>query len=147
MLIDYMENADTLKYFDGSHDHRIVLKHQNEIIAKAVNNGDQVSISDIKATDDDDNTLGSKKSLSMKPSDYFRRQCFIACDPDEGTLSLVAEYMDGESIIFNTDYPHPDAAFPGAVDDFLEQSITESHKEKILWDNSVRLYGEKVLTQ
>ena len=52
MLIDYMENADTLKYFDGSHDHRIVLKHQNEIIAKAVNNGDQVSISNIKATDD-----------------------------------------------------------------------------------------------
>ena len=41
MLIDYMENADTLKYFDGSHDHHIVLKHQNEIIAKAVNNGDQ----------------------------------------------------------------------------------------------------------
>ena len=99
------------------------------------------------STDDDDNALGSKKSLSMKPSDYFRRQCFIACDPDEGTLSLVAEYMDGENIIFNTDYPHPDAAFPGAVDDFLEQSITESHKEKILWDNSVKLYGEKVLTQ
>ena len=99
------------------------------------------------STGDDDNALGSRKTLSMKPSDYFHRQCFIACDPDEGTLSLVTEYMDGENIIFNTDYPHPDAAFPGAVDDFLGQPISESHKEKILWNNSVRLYGEKMLTQ
>ena len=52
--------------------------------------------------------------------------------------------MDGENIIFNTDYPHPDAPFPGAVDAFLDQPISRDHMKKILWDNSARLYGDKV---
>ena len=83
--------------------------------------------------------------MSLKPSEYFQRQCFIACDGDEGTLNLVAEYMDGENIVFNTDYPHPDAPFPGAVDKFMEQPLKDDHRRKILWDNSVRLYGDKLL--
>ena len=87
----------------------------------------------------------TSSTMSLKPSEYFQRQCFIACDGDEGTLNLVAEYMDGENIVFNTDYPHPDAPFPGAVDKFLAQPLKDDHRRKILWDNSVRLYGDKLL--
>ena len=84
-------------------------------------------------------------SMPLKPSEYFKRQCFVACDPDEGTLPYVAETLDGANVVFNTDYPHPDAPFPGAVDMFLEQPLTDDARKTILWDNSVALYGERVL--
>ncbi|MEE9247746.1 MAG: hypothetical protein V3U79_03505, partial [Dehalococcoidia bacterium] len=41
--------------------------------------------------------------LPLKPSEYFKRQCFVACDADEGTLPLVVDYLDGDNIVFNTD--------------------------------------------
>ena len=85
------------------------------------------------------------KTMSLKPSEYFRRQCFIACDGDEGSLNLVTHYMDGDNIVYNTDYPHPDSPFPGAVDKFMEQPLKDEHRRKILWDNSVKCYGDKVL--
>ena len=86
----------------------------------------------------------SNGNVGLMPTEYFKRQCFIACDADEGALKQAVEYMDGENIIFNTDYPHPDAPFPGAVDAFLDQPISREHMQKILWDNSVRLYGDKI---
>ena len=99
----------------------------------------------------DDHAVGRQgrftqgRTLRLKPSEYFQRQCYVACDVDEGTLSYTIEYMNGDSILFNTDYPHPDAPFPGAVDQFLSSPLSEEHKSKILWDNSVALYGERVL--
>jgi len=83
-------------------------------------------------------------SVSLKPSEYFLRQCSVSCDADEGTLSLAVEYLEGANIIFNTDYPHPDAPFPGAVDKLLEQPIPEDAKRKILWDNSIDLYRDRI---
>ncbi|MCH8088156.1 MAG: amidohydrolase [Chloroflexi bacterium] len=85
-------------------------------------------------------------TMPLKPSEYFKRQCFVACDPDEGTLPFVVDYLDGDNIVFNTDYPHPDAPFPDSVDSFLGQPLSESAKGKILWDNSVALYGDRVLS-
>ena len=83
--------------------------------------------------------------LAMKPSEYFKRQVFVACDGDEETLPLVAEYVEADNIIFNTDYPHLDAPYPGVVDAFLRRPLKHEHKRKILWDNSVALYGDRVL--
>ena len=99
----------------------------------------------------DDHSVGRQArfmhghSLPLKPSEYFLRQCFVACDADEGTLPFVVDYLNGDNLIFNTDYPHPDAPFPGSVDEFLGRPLAESAKRKILWDNSVALYGERVL--
>jgi predicted TIM-barrel fold metal-dependent hydrolase len=56
--------------------------------------------------------MGKPEHLSMLPSEYFMRQCAIACDNDEKTLGSVAEYLKGENIVWYTDYPHPDAIEP-----------------------------------
>ena len=37
------------------------------------------------------------------------RQCIIACDSDERALKHVVDELKGENIVWNTDYPHPDA--------------------------------------
>ena len=98
----------------------------------------------------DDHAIGRQsrfqyeKDVSMDPSNYFKRQCFIACDADEQTLPFVANEL-GDNLIFNTDWPHPDAPIPGAVDMFLDQDFSDETKRSILWDNSIRLYGDRIL--
>jgi uncharacterized protein len=99
----------------------------------------------------DDHAVGRQgrfqygQNVRRQPSEYFYRQCFVAADADEGTLQSVVAYLDGNNLIFNTDWPHPDAPMPGAVETFLDQAITADAKRKILWDNSVQLYGERVI--
>ena len=102
----------------------------------------------------DDHALESRRQgmwfdaplLPMSPSDYFRRQGFAACDGDEGALPAVVHLGWEDNVVWNTDYPHSDAPDPRvAVDSLLGQDIPDTAKSKILWDNSVRLYGPRIL--
>jgi predicted TIM-barrel fold metal-dependent hydrolase len=52
--------------------------------------------------------------LKMRPSELFRRNCWISFEPVEGTLPVLAEYIGPNKILWATDYPHPDGFFPGA---------------------------------
>ena len=84
--------------------------------------------------------------LKMKPSDYFYRQGFVACDGDEAAVKAAVDLCGDDHIVWNTDYPHPDAPDADkAIASLLDQPISEASKQKILWDNSVRLYGERML--
>lgn len=91
--------------------------------------------------------MGKPEHLSMLPSEYFKRQCFIACDSDEESLPHVVDYLKGENIVWNTDYPHADAPEPiKALPDLDAQPIPEDARRKILWDNSVKLFGPRLLS-
>lgn len=90
--------------------------------------------------------MGKPEHLSLLPSDYFKRQCYIACDSDEETLPYVVDYLKGDNIVWNTDYPHADAPEPvKALPDLDAQPIPDEAKRKILWDNSVKLFGPRLL--
>lgn len=91
--------------------------------------------------------MGKPEHLSMLPSEYFKRQCYIACDSDEESLPHVVDYLKGENIVWNTDYPHADAPEPAkALPDLDAQPISEEARRKILWDNSVKLFGPRLLS-
>jgi uncharacterized protein len=80
--------------------------------------------------------------LSKKPSDYFFQQCFISVDPDEYLVADVISRIGDNNILISTDYPHIDAAFPHALDEFLAiEEMSDASRRKVLWDNCVRLYG------
>ena len=80
--------------------------------------------------------------LSRKPSDYFLKQCFISMDPDEHLVSDVIKGMGDDNILISMDYPHIDAHFSHALDEFFEiDGLDESSRRKIVWDNCNRLYG------
>ena len=82
----------------------------------------------------------------MLPSEYFMHQCSIACDSDERALKYVVDHLKGENIVWNTDYPHPDAIEPSKVLPELDaQPITDEARRKILWDNAVKLFGSRIL--
>ncbi len=47
----------------------------------------------------------------------------------------------GDRLVFSTDFPHGDSKFPYAVDRFLDLTISDEAKRKILWDNCAGYYG------
>jgi len=80
-------------------------------------------------------------TLSMKPSEYFRRQGWAAVEPEEEPTELLIKSL-GDNLVISTDYPHPDCKFPDAMNEFIElEGLDEDAKQKILWDNCVRLYN------
>jgi predicted TIM-barrel fold metal-dependent hydrolase len=80
--------------------------------------------------------------LSRQPSEYFLQQCFISVDPDEYLVADVIKRIGDDNIVISTDYPHIDAHFPHALDEFCEiDGISDSSRRKILWDNCVKLYN------
>src|SRR5215208_5193317 len=56
--------------------------------------------------------------LTMKPSDYFRRNCFLSVEADEETAVHYLDWFGADNLVFSTDYPHGDSAYPHAVEGF-----------------------------
>ena len=80
--------------------------------------------------------------LSRKPSEYFLDQCYISVDVDEYLVTDVIGRLGDDNIVISTDYPHIDAHYPHAVEEFMETpGLSNSSLKKILWDNCARLYG------
>jgi uncharacterized protein len=78
----------------------------------------------------------------MDPSDYFRRQCFCSCEPDDASLKMAAVQGVDDFMMWASDYPHYDCVFPGAVDELREScaALPQASQEKIMGDNAARCY-------
>lgn len=80
--------------------------------------------------------------LSLKPSEYFRRQCFISGDPDETAAPHIVEHVGADNFMWATDYPHPD--HPGTWVPALERFVaplSPAARAKVLGGNVARIYG------
>ncbi|HEV2310004.1 MAG TPA: amidohydrolase family protein [Acidimicrobiia bacterium] len=71
--------------------------------------------------------------LKMLPSEYFRRQCWISFDPDESMLAFTANspLCGADRIIWASDYPHPDAKFPGVTAELADALAGLSWEQKV----------------
>ena len=84
---------------------------------------------------------GCENPLSMLPSEYFKRQCYIALDVDEEPAVHAVNDLGADYFVVSSDYPHSDGAFPEAIGQFLGLPLNDEQRRKILWDNCARLYG------
>jgi predicted TIM-barrel fold metal-dependent hydrolase len=82
-------------------------------------------------------------ALTMKPSEYFQRQCFIGCDADDVLAEMVVAQLGDECVVWASDYPHPDSQFPGALDQTLVSlsGLSENSRTRLLGGNGQRLFG------
>jgi predicted TIM-barrel fold metal-dependent hydrolase len=82
-----------------------------------------------------------KRWLSLLPSEYFARQCYVSFEPEEWNLAASAEKLGADRIIWASDYPHPEY-HPGVVDDVRERIAPLSADEQalILGGNAARVY-------
>ena len=84
---------------------------------------------------------GCERQLSMLPTEYFKRQCYIALDVDEEPAVDVVNKVGPEYFVVSSDYPHSDGAFPEAIQQFLSLPLSGEARRKILWENCARLYA------
>ena len=77
--------------------------------------------------------------FKLKPSDYFRRQCWVSFEPVEATLPFAADFLGPEHILWATDYPHPDGFFPGAPQRIAERLRPEIRRQ-VMADSALAFY-------
>jgi uncharacterized protein len=79
--------------------------------------------------------------LRMKPSEYFRRNCYLSVEADEASVKYYVDAYGDENLVFSTDYPHADSKYPRSVQAFRKLPLSPEAQRKILWDNCRRLYA------
>ncbi|HEY3722042.1 MAG TPA: amidohydrolase family protein [Acidimicrobiia bacterium] len=84
-------------------------------------------------------------SLSLRPSEYFARQCVICTDPDDPLAAWVVGEVGADHVMWASDFPHPDALYPEAVTSFLHESeehrMSEADVATVLWETPRDWYG------
>ncbi len=80
--------------------------------------------------------------LSLSPREYFDRQCVISSDPEDTLAPFVIGAVGADHVIWASDFPHPDAHFPDAVDLFLAglADVDRDETQAVLWDTPARFY-------
>lgn len=85
--------------------------------------------------------IEGEPQLPARPSEYFRRQCWVSCEPDEPYVGAALGFIGGDRVLFASDYPHPDHKWPETAEAMLAMPIPDDAKRRILWDNPAAFYG------
>jgi predicted TIM-barrel fold metal-dependent hydrolase len=86
--------------------------------------------------------LGRAVPLKEKPSAYFRRQCWISCDPDERTIPALGDLYGADRFFWASDFPHPDHTGDYIVElEELAGRLSPQARPLLLGDNVRRCYG------
>lgn len=82
--------------------------------------------------------------LELSPSGYFARQCVISTDPEDALAWWVAGQVGSDHLMWASDFPHPDAVFPGALETFVERAgrsgASRADLADVLWETPARFY-------
>ncbi len=80
--------------------------------------------------------------LSMLPSDYFRRQFYGCFWFERSTVRPTLEYVGAQSLMFETDFPHPTCLYPRDDHDLVKalEGIPHDDVERIMSLNAAELY-------
>jgi len=80
--------------------------------------------------------------LTMKPSEYFRRQFHVTFEDDEA--GILTRHMIGiECLLWGNDYPHHDAIWPHSMK-ILDETMADvpaDERERMCFSNTVDLYS------
>ena len=81
------------------------------------------------------------RRLSMMPSEYFSRQCYISFDPGEWNLAPSAEFIGTDRVIWASDYPHPEYS-PEVINKLRKAvaPLAPADQRKILGENAIDAY-------
>jgi len=83
-----------------------------------------------------------KPKLSMRPSEYWRRQCHASFMLDPSALRLV-DVIGEDNILWSSDYPHPEGTF-GYTGELLKEAwetLGPVAGAKFIGGNAARLWG------
>jgi uncharacterized protein len=81
-------------------------------------------------------------SLTMRPSEYWHRQCRATYQSDRIGIKLLDD-IGHDTIMWGSDFPHPDGVWPDSSE-FIERELGHLPAEvrhKIVCENAAKLYG------
>jgi len=81
-------------------------------------------------------------TLTMRPSDYWRRQCKATYQTDRIGIKLIDE-LGHDTVMWGSDFPHPDGVWPDSGE-FIQRELGHLPAEvrmRIVCENAGRLYG------
>ena len=82
-----------------------------------------------------------EKNIKMKPSEYFKRQCWVSVEigePIKDTLDIIGH----EKLIFGSDYPHPDHLRFDVNEIAMNMpELSKNQLDDILYNNPRKLFG------
>jgi predicted TIM-barrel fold metal-dependent hydrolase len=81
-------------------------------------------------------------TLTMKPSDYWRRQCYATYQTDRVGVKLLDE-LGVDRVMWGSDFPHPDGVWPDSRE-YIERELGHlpaAVRRRIVCDNAAELYG------
>jgi len=81
--------------------------------------------------------------LSMKPSEYFRRQMHACFWFEHGDIANTIAQLGDDNVMFETDFPHPTCLYGDTLDRVATAlgALPETTRRKILSTNAARLYN------
>jgi predicted TIM-barrel fold metal-dependent hydrolase len=80
--------------------------------------------------------------LTMKPSEYWRRNCRATYQSDPVGIRCL-DLLGEDNVMWGSDFPHPDGVWPDSQE-FLARELAglgETVRSKIVFENAARLYG------
>ncbi|MEE9284791.1 MAG: amidohydrolase family protein [Dehalococcoidia bacterium] len=84
----------------------------------------------------------AREGMSIKPSEYFHRQCYVNFWFEEAGIEM-RHRIGIDNIMWESDYPHPTCTWPNSQD-YIERSlkgVPADERRKILVDNAVRVFN------
>ena len=92
----------------------------------------------------DENAPSDLAKFSKKPSEYFRSNLYATYwfESSRDRLPALVEAVGEDSILFETDFPHPTCLYPRPVERAREQmaGLSPEVRAKIFGENARRLY-------
>lgn len=85
-----------------------------------------------------------REAISMRPSDYWYRQCHVGCSAHSSRAEIDARYQLGvKNIMWGSDYPHPEGTWPASMARIKElfRAIAESEVRLMAGENAAGVYG------
>ncbi|MCU1457822.1 MAG: uncharacterized protein JWL73_1914 [Actinomycetia bacterium] len=83
--------------------------------------------------------------VRLKPSEYAARQCVISTDSEDSFVGETVEAFGADRVVWASDFPHPEAPWPHAIDEFLvacrDQGVDRADEATILGATPLALYG------
>ncbi len=80
--------------------------------------------------------------LELRPSEYFRRNCWFVAEPEERTIGAMLELVGEDRILWGSDYPHVDSSLDAAKQ--IRASVahlSEARRNAVLGGNAAALFG------
>jgi len=81
-------------------------------------------------------------ALSMKPSEYFKRQLYATFWFEKNNVPALIASVGEDRVLFETDFPHPTCLYPKPLDTVADKmsTLTPEVQRKVLGENAARLY-------